>query len=312
MYWKIFRPFVFMALFISLVGMACLSGSGGSSSDPTKESADVVTEAPTTSKSDSSGAVNNLEDVQKATIQIVAQGTSVDPVQGTQLNSGWSGSGFFISDTGLAVTNNHVVTGAAILKVYVGGESKSYSAKVVGVSECADLAVIQVDGSGFPYLGWYDDSIKVGMEVYAAGYPLGEPEFNLTKGIVSKVNADGQTYWSSLDSVIAHDATINPGNSGGPLVTPDGKVVGINYRSRAEQNQYFAISASDAMPLVNTMESGKDVDSIGVNGEAFVFGPNSEYPGIWVYSVKSGSPADKAGVKAGDILLEIESILLVN
>jgi len=64
------------------------------------------------------------------------------------------------------------------------------------------------------------------------------------------------------------------------------------------------------MPMVKTMEGGKDIDSIGVNGEAFTFGPNNEYPGIWAFSVKSGSPADKAGIKAGDILLEIESILL--
>jgi len=85
------------------------------------------------------------------------------------------------------VTNNHVVTGAAILKVWVGGDqSQSYNAKVLGVSECSDLAVIDIDGEGFPYLQWHEGAIKVGLEVYAAGFPLGEPEFTLTKGIVSK------------------------------------------------------------------------------------------------------------------------------
>ncbi len=84
--------------------------------------------------------------------------------------------------SGLAVTNNHVVTGAAILKVYIGGDDTEHNARVVGVSECSDLAVIQVDAEDFNYLEWYDGALKTGMEVYAAGYPLAEPEFNLTKG----------------------------------------------------------------------------------------------------------------------------------
>jgi len=203
-----------------------------------------------------------------------------------------------------------VVTGAAILKVYIGGDSTEYDARVVGVSECADLAVIQVDTKDVSFLKWYEGDIKTGMEVYAAGFPLAEPEFNLTKGIISKTAASGQTNWASMKSVIGHDATINPGNSGGPLVTVDGEVVGVNYRGRADANQYFAIGATVALPVIDELQAGKDKDSIGVNGEAIAFGPNSEYPGIWVYSVESGSLADKAGVEAGDIILEMEKILL--
>jgi len=308
MLWRVLKPFIFLALLVAMVGTACMSSSGG---DSTKEPAEVTEEAQPSKPSKPAGdAVSTLDDVQTATIQIEAQGTSVDPQEGTQLNSGWTGTGFFISPDGLAVTNNHVVTGAAILKVYVGGESKSYNARIVAVSECADLAVIKVSGGEFPYLEWYDGDVKVGMEVYAAGFPLGEPEYNLTKGIVSKAKAEGQTFWSSIDSVIAHDATINPGNSGGPLVTPDGKVVGVNYRSRPDFNQYFAIGRDIALPIIEDLEQGTNVNSIGVNGQAFTFGPNNEYPGIWAYSVESGSVADKAGIKAGDIILEIENILL--
>jgi S1-C subfamily serine protease len=319
MTWRILRPFVYLCLFISLVGFACgtntptVAPTGENSNQTTAEVVPTVEETSTTNTSSGTGKlVTSLDDVQNATIQIVAEGTSVDPQQGTQLNSGWSGSGFFIDPSGLAVTNNHVVTGAAILKAYIGGDTTEHSVRVVAVSECSDLAVVQVDATDFNYMKWYSGDIKVGMEVYAAGYPLGEPQFNLTKGIISKTAADGQTAWASLKSVIGHDATINPGNSGGPLVTTDGEVVGINYRGRMEQNQYFAIGSDVAVPVVNKLKTGTNIDTIGVNGEAFTFGPNNEYPGIWAYSVASGSVADKAGVKAGDILLEIEKILLAS
>ena len=315
---KILRPFFFLILFVSVVGFSCgTSDKTATDSPTTNQNGDTPTEEvttnsqPTTEVATGTGhAAKSLDDVQNATIQIVAEGTSVDPQEGTQLNAGWAGSGFFIDSSGLAVTNNHVVTGAAILKVFVGGDSTEHSARVVGVSECSDLAVIQVDAEDFNYLEWYDGALKTGMEVYAAGYPLAEPEFNLTKGIISKTAADGQTSWSSIKSVIGHDATINPGNSGGPLVTTDGKVVGVNYRGRSEANQYFAIGANVALPVIKELSGGTNVDSIGVNGEAFSFGPNNEYPGIWAYSVESGSPAAKAGIKAGDIILEMENILL--
>ena len=206
------------------------------------------------------------------------------------------------------MTNNHVVTGAAILKVWVGGDqSQTYNAKVLGVSECSDLAVIKIDGADFPYLEWHEGAIKVGLEVYAAGFPLGEPEFTLTKGIVSKEKSDGNTSWASVDHVIMHDATINPGNSGGPLVDKDGKLVGINYAGN-QVDQYFAIGADLAKVKVEQLKSG-NIDTIGINGDAFTT-EDGAFSGIWVYSVKSGSPADKAGLKGGDILTTIEDFIL--
>ncbi len=86
----------------------------------------------------------------------------------------------------------------------------------MGVSECSDLAVIDIEGDGYPYLEWFDGQVAPGLDVYAAGFPLGDPEFTLTRGIISKERADGETDWASVDWVVEHDATINPGNSGGP------------------------------------------------------------------------------------------------
>ena len=196
------------------------------------------------------------------------------------------------------------------MKAYVNGESKPRSITVLGTSECADLAVVQVQGDDFPYLEWYDGNVKTGLDVYAAGFPLVEPEYNLTKGIVSKVNADGQTYWASLDYIYGHDAKINGGNSGGPLVTQDGQVVGVNYMSRASVDQQFAIPGELAIPIVKKLQDEQNVASVGLAGSAIVFGPNGEYPGIWVESTTTGGIADKAGIQPGDIIHEVETILI--
>lgn len=265
------------------------------------------TPVPTATPTPASLAVNSLDDLQTAVIQIEAQGTFIDPEQGVQYDSAGRGSGFIIDQDGHAVTNNHVVTGAALLKVWIGGESKPRNAKILGVSECSDMAVIDIDGGDYPYLEWYPNAVRPGLDVYAAGYPLGDPEFTLTRGIVSKARADGETDWASVDSVIEHDATINPGNSGGPLVTADGKVVGINYAGADDVNQYFAIARGEALPIIAKLLQGQDVDSIGINGTAIL---NDDSSGIWVASVQSGSPADKAGIKAGDLIVALEGLTL--
>jgi serine protease Do len=264
----------------------------------------VATEAP-------SGAVSSLDDVEKAVVQIEADGTFVDPEVGWQVNVGKYGTGFIIDPSGLAITNNHVVTGAALLKVWVSGESKPRNAKILGVSECSDLAVIDIEGDGYPYLEWFDGKIKVGTKVYAAGFPLGDPNYTLRDGIVSKASADGETSWASVDSVIEHSAKILPGNSGGPLVNEEGKVIGINYAGVNETDQNFAIGRDEALPVIDQLKAKTNVDSIGINGGA-VSGSVSDTPisGVWVRSVASGSPADKALIKPGDIVYQLEGQVL--
>lgn len=226
---KVLRPFLFIAVFILLVGLACSINLGNEPEQPAQPSRSeepTSTSEPSTPPSSSGGAIGSLDELKDVVVQIESVGTFVDPQVGLLVNAGGYGSGFLIDSSGLAVTNNHVVTGAATLKVFYNGQQ--YSARVLGASECADLAVIQIQGSNFKYLDWYSGDIKTGMEVYSAGFPLGEPQFTLTKGIVSKEQADGHTNWASLDYVLSHDAIINPGNSGGPLVSQNGQVVGVN------------------------------------------------------------------------------------
>lgn len=317
---KITRQLILVLLLLGLVLTACGGGDEPPPAEPTVAPTTAPVEPtntpipptpipPTPEPSPTpSNAVTTLQDVQKAAIQIVAQGTFEDPEFGLQMNAAGSGSGFIIDESGIAVTNNHVVTGAALLKVYVAGETEPRNAKILGVSECSDLAVIDIEGEGYPYLEWFDGNISVGLDVYAAGFPLGDPEFTLTRGIVSKAQADGETNWASVDRVIEHDATINPGNSGGPLVDGNGRVVGINYAGASSTNQYYAIARDEALEVIDVLRSEQDLTSIGVNGQAVSDGAGLS--GIWVASVKSGSVADKAGVEMGDIITQLEGLVL--
>ncbi len=255
--------------------------------------------------------VTTLDDVEQATIYIEAKGPYWDFNTSEQKVGDWTGSGFIIDPSGIAVTNNHVVAGASTLDVFIGGKGDPISAKVLGRSECSDLAVIQLDADGLRYLEWYGEAPKVGLKVFAAGYPLSDPQFDLQDGIISKARAGGDTSWASIKQVLQHSASLNPGNSGGPLVTEDGAVVGVNYRSRDAAKQYFAIARDEALPLIRTMRSGKDVDTLGLAPEADVLTVgNDKISGIWVTTIQSGSPADKAELKPGDFIYEMEGIPL--
>lgn len=308
-------------LILGILILVATTACGGNKEAPTQAPAATEPPAPTATTAPPTDTpapqidpllVTSLADVQKAVVQIEAEGTFVDPEVGWNVNVGKRGSGVIIDSLGIAITNNHVVTGGAILRVWVGGDtSKTYNAKVLGVSECSDLAVIDIDGDGFPYVQWFEGDITVGQRVFAAGFPLGDPQFTLTDGIVSKAAADGESSWASVDDVIEHTAKINPGNSGGPLVDENGSLIGINYAGVSETDQNFAISRDEAVAVISQLREGKDIDSIGVNGGA-IFGTinDLEISGVWVRSIASGSPASKAGIQAGDIIYMLENEVL--
>jgi len=315
-----FKPLIGLVVFVLVVGLACSAGSTTTPLPPTAPSkptqapavqAEQPTAAPT--PTEVSNKVTSLEDVEKAVVRIEMEGTYIDPEVGLLVNVGGWGSGFIIDPSGIAVTNNHVVTGAALLRVYISGESQPRNARILGVSECSDLAVIKIDGSDFPYLEWYPDAIKAGLDVFAAGYPDSAvgAQYSLTKGIISKPQANLDSVWASVDGVVEHTAKINPGNSGGPLVNQQGQVLGINYAGLSDKDQNYAISRDYANSIVEKLSSAKDEDTIGVNGIAVTGDLNgSTLSGIWVRSVKSGSPADKTGIQAGDIIYQMEGEVL--
>ncbi len=261
------RRLLLAALPLALVATACGGGDDdGAAADTTTPMADNKPVAPTTTTpvpattepTTTEAGINSYSNVQPAVVQIIAQGTFRDPEIGFADGSG-AGSGFIISPDGLAVTNNHVVAGAATLEVYIGGElDDSYNATILGTSECNDLALIKINADeDLPYLQWYDGEITPGLDVYAAGYPLGDPEFTLTRGIIAKAEAGGDlTGTSSIDHTVEHDAAIQPGNSGGPLVDDVGEVVAINYAGGAQATtteQFFAIASDLAQPVIDKL-----------------------------------------------------------
>lgn len=310
----------FIVLIFAMLSLtACAGGPPAVQTDPTPAAVNTTapeptkppepTAEPTATSEPTRASVIGIENVKSATVQIEAQGSFTDPQMGQLWNAAGRGSGFIIDPSGIAVTNNHVVTGAALLKVWVGGDTEPKNARVLGVSECWDLAVIDIEGDGYPFLDFHDGNIDPGLEVYAAGFPLGDPEYTLTKGIVSKARADGETYWASVDSVIEHDARIRGGNSGGPLVDAEGLVVGINYAGNDQLDQNYAILGKNAQNVIETLRGGSDFESIGINGQA-VTSEDGTLSGIWVSSVKSGSPADKTGIEGGDIITQLEGLIL--
>ena len=298
---------VCLLVVLGLLWAAC---GGGGEDDPTAtpRGEEDPTEEPTSEDGDrdGEGAVARLEDVREATVRIVASGSFIDPDFGQQNNVAGSGSGFIIDAEGLAVTNNHVVTGAAFLEVYIGDDDEPKNARILGVSECSDLAVIDIDGDGYRYLQWYEEEIDAGLSIFAAGYPLGVQDFTLLDGIIARPNADGETTWSSVDSVFEHSADTLPGNSGGPIVTEDGRVVAVNYAGDSA-GRSFAIGRDEARGIIEDLAAEQDVTSIGVNGAAIA---NPDFSGVWVSSVESGTPAYDAGVRAGDIITRIEGLIL--
>ena len=314
---------------VSLVGVAAgvgfIAGRGKSSGKaaPSKSIA-VTTEGdkPTdpTEETDAAEGIDaaaeptptgefSIDKIQKSMVQIRTQGTYREFAQKATTSPG-AGSGFLISDDGLAVTNNHVVSGAATIEVYIGGQGKAYPAKVLGRSECSDLALIQIEGTGFTPLKWSNRATTPGIDVYAAGFPLGENEPTITKGIVSKAKANGNMAWASVDHILEHDANIQPGNSGGALVTADGRVIGVNFAGGdafgTGTAQFFAIANDLARPVIDRLRKG-DFETLGVNGQAFRDQEKS-ISGVWVAAVQDGSPAAQVGIRAGDIITTMKGL----
>jgi serine protease Do len=233
-----------------------------------------------------------------------------DPSENFQQKS--LGSGFIVDREGYIVTNNHVVENADEIKVKLSNE-KEFEAKIVGRDPKTDLALIKIKGSSdlHPLRLGDSDALKVGSWVVAIGSPFGL-EQTVTAGIVS---AKGRTIGASpYDNFIQTDASINPGNSGGPLINTNGEVVGINTAIVASgQGIGFAIPvnmAKDVMPQLK--DRGKVTRGwIGVSIQevtpelAKSFGLK-EKKGALVAQVFKDGPAEKAGIRQGDIITEFD------
>lgn len=238
-----------------------------------------------------------------------------------------SGSGIIISEDGYILTNNHVVsssssesnsyyqiTDAGKVTVTLFGDETEYEAKIVGQDEQTDLAVIKIEKTGLTKAEFADsDSVKVGEFAMAVGNPV-NMNSTVTTGIVSAVNrkitdSDGKTY-----TCIQTDAAINSGNSGGALVNSEGKVIGINtlkLSGTGIEGIGFAIPINSTTDITSQLIQYSKVKRpfIGISGIDLNAETAKTYnlvEGVYVKSVEDFSAAEKAGLKAGDVIIEVE------
>ncbi|HTJ99696.1 MAG TPA: DegQ family serine endoprotease [Bordetella sp.] len=219
------------------------------------------------------------------------------------------GSGFFISADGFVLTNNHVVSDATDIFVTLT-DGREFKAKVIGTDERTDVALLKIEAKDMPFLPIGDDSkIKKGQWVLAIGSPFGL-DSTVTAGIVSAINRDTGEYLPFIQT----DVAVNPGNSGGPLLNLQGEVIGINSQIISRSGGFMGISL--AIPIDEVMRVVDELRSTGkvtrgrigvqigeVTNEVATALGLARAEGALVSSVEGDSPADAAGVQAGDVIL---------
>ena len=229
------------------------------------------------------------------------------------------GSGFIISADGLIVTNKHVVEDTEAKYRIITDDNKTYDVQKIYRDPANDLAILKIDATGLKPVDMGDSSkLKVGQFVVAIGTALGEFRHTVTTGVVSGLGR-GITAGSplegaveQLDNVIQTDAAINPGNSGGPLLDSSGNVIGVNTAvSSAGQNIGFAIPINVIKDAIDNFNKTGQFNRpyLGVRYQMLDMKTAMRYEvptGAYIETVLSGSPAEKAGIKEGDIITKID------
>jgi serine protease Do len=223
------------------------------------------------------------------------------------------GSGFIVSPEGHVITNQHVVRGASAVEVRLH-DRRRFSARVMGADARTDLAVLKIDGAAnLPVMRLGDsDALRVGELVMAVGNPFGLEE-SVSLGIVSRKASRAGAAGPGFQ-FIQTDAAVNPGNSGGPLVNMAGEVVGVNSAATSRGSIGFAIPSRVVQAVAPVLAAkgkmawgwlGVSISDVEL-GAAAAAGGKAPEAGALIRGVRPGEPAAKAGVKPGDIVVEVD------
>lgn len=239
-----------------------------------------------------------------------------------------SGSGVIISPDGFVLTNSHVIKNANKISVVLYGGSE-FGAEIVGIDATTDLALIKLSGENFPFAQIANsDNLIIGEWVIALGNPFQLFSVNnkpsASVGIISATNMDFGVQKSGrvFQNMIQTDAAINPGNSGGPLVNSMGEIIGINTFIFSDNDYASAVGIGFAIPINSAMKIAEELRSTGHIDRGYTTGlivqtvnkTISNYlnlpftNGVIIIEVNKGSPADKIGLKPGDVILTVNDI----
>jgi S1-C subfamily serine protease len=226
------------------------------------------------------------------------------------------GSGFVFTPDGLVLTNSHVVHDASRIEVTVA-DGRRFPARVIGDDPATDLAVIQIDGSGLTAVTLGDSQgLRVGQLVIAIGNPYGF-QSTVTAGVVSALGRSLRSYSGRLiEDVVQTDASLNPGNSGGPLVASDGRVVGVNTATiLPAQGLCFAIGINTAKFVASRLLRdgrirrsyiGVSAQTVPIHRRLVRYYDLLKETGVVVLSAEPNSPAQRAGLREGDVIIALE------
>lgn len=252
--------------------------------------------------------------------------------KGTEKKEVGGGSGFFVSDSGLVITNKHVAEDPEASYTVFTNAGDRYKAEVLARDPLLDIAVLKTKARNTPYLLFADSkNIKLGQTAIAIGNALGEFRNSVSVGVVSGLSrsivaGDGFGRSELLEEVIQTDAAINPGNSGGPLIDLNGKVIGVNVAvAQGSENIGFALPSNIVQRVVDSVnkygeiirpyigvryvqltKAIKEKNNLSVDYGALVIKGDTQEN----MAVIPGSPADKAGIAEGDIILEVDGVKL--
>lgn len=227
----------------------------------------------------------------------------------------WGGSGVIIRSDGYLVTNNHVIRNMGGVNQQTSvtlADSRKFPARLIGTDPTSDIAVLKIDATGLPTASWGNsDKLQVGEWVIAIGSPLGFDQ-TVTAGIVSAKGRKGLAI-NAFEDFIQTDAAINRGNSGGPLLSIEGEIVGINTaiasQSGGSDGIGFAVPSAVTKSVVDILIAGGKVVRgwLGVGGRTVQLSDGQkQYLGVMVIEVHRGGPAEKAGIRQGDVLLSVD------